>query len=135
MSLFEKLQTLLILVAIGVGLWLGRFPLVASHADAVITPALMLMLFGLFLATPLRDLREGIRNYRFALANIGINFLWVPVFGWILGSIFLQSHAALKIGFIMLLVTPCTDWYIIFTNMARGNVSLSLSVLPINLIL
>lgn len=135
MSFFDKLQTLFMLVAIGVGLGLGHFSLIASHADAIITPALMLMLFGLFLGTPLRDLREGIRNHRFALANIGINFLWVPVLGWILGSIFLQDHVALKIGFIMLLVTPCTDWYIIFTGMARGNVALSLSILPLNLIL
>jgi len=33
------------------------------------------------------------------------------------------------------LVTPCTDWYLLFTGIAKGNVSLSTSVLPINLIL
>src|SRR5699024_12703890 len=42
---------------------------------------------------------------------------------------------ALWIGFIMLMVTPCTDWYLAFTGIAKGNVSLSTSVLPINLIL
>jgi ACR3 family arsenite efflux pump ArsB len=135
MSLLEKLQTLFMLVAIGVGFGLGRYPIVAYHAELLITPALMLMLSGLFLATPIRDLRQGIRNHRFALASLGVNFVWVPVLGWILGSIFLQNHAALKLGFIMLLVTPCTDWYIIFTSMARGNVSLSLSILPLNLVL
>src|SRR5690625_6196124 len=35
----------------------------------------------------------------------------------------------------MLMVTPCTDWYLAFTGIAKGNVSLSTSVLPINLIL
>jgi ACR3 family arsenite efflux pump ArsB len=35
----------------------------------------------------------------------------------------------------MLLVTPCTDWYLIFTGIAHGNVPLGASILPLNLIL
>ena len=35
----------------------------------------------------------------------------------------------------MLIITPCTDWYLIFTKIAKGDLKLSLSILPINLIL
>ena len=35
----------------------------------------------------------------------------------------------------MLMVTPCTDWYLIFTEIAKGNVALSTAILPVNLIL
>lgn len=35
----------------------------------------------------------------------------------------------------MLMVTPCTDWYIIFTGLAKGNVALSTAILPLNLLL
>ena len=35
----------------------------------------------------------------------------------------------------MLILTPCTDWYLVFTKMAKGDLTLSLSILPINLIL
>ena len=35
----------------------------------------------------------------------------------------------------MLILTPCTDWYLVFTKMAKGDLNLSLSILPINLIL
>lgn len=45
------------------------------------------------------------------------------------------DHPALAIGFIMLMVTPCTDWYLIFTGVARGNLALSTAILPLNLIL
>lgn len=31
--------------------------------------------------------------------------------------------------------TACTDWYIIFTGIAKGNTVLSASILPLNLIL
>ena len=35
----------------------------------------------------------------------------------------------------MLMVTPCTDWYLIFTGIAKGNVALGSSILPLNLVL
>jgi ACR3 family arsenite efflux pump ArsB len=35
----------------------------------------------------------------------------------------------------MLLVTPCTDWYLVFTSVSKGNVNLSSTLLPINLFL
>jgi ACR3 family arsenite efflux pump ArsB len=35
----------------------------------------------------------------------------------------------------MLMVTPCTDWYLIFTGIANGNTALGASVLPLNLVL
>ena len=49
------------------------------------------------------------------------------------GGYFLIDHPALWIGFIMLMVTPCTDWYLAFTGIAKG-MCLSTSILPINLI-
>ncbi len=35
----------------------------------------------------------------------------------------------------MLMVIPCTDWYLIFTGIVKGNVALSTAILPLNLIL
>lgn len=64
-----------------------------------------------------------------------INFIWTPLLAYFLGAIFLNQEPALWIGFVMLMVTPCTDWYIVFTNIARGNVPLSASILPLNLVL
>src|SRR5699024_12525363 len=63
------------------------------------------------------------------------NFLVTAVLLWCFGAIFLSGYPSLCISFIMLMVTPCTDWYLAFTGIAKGNVSLSTSVLPINLML
>src|SRR5699024_4270062 len=93
------------------------------------------MLYGLFLTIPLQQLKKAFSNIKFLGANTIINFIWTLVLAWALGSVFLFDHPALWIGFIMLMVTPCTDWYLAFTGIAKGNVSLSTSVLPINLIL
>jgi len=49
--------------------------------------------------------------------------------------IILSVHPAFWIGLIMLMVTPCTDWYLAFTGIAKGNIALSTAILPMNLIL
>lgn len=135
MNLFEKFQTVIILLAVGAGLLLGQFVFFEQHAESFILPFLLLMLYGLFLTIPLRHLKDAFKNLKFLSANTIINFVWTPVLAWSLGAVFLADHPALWIGFIMLMVTPCTDWYLMFTSIAKGNVPLSTSVLPINLIL
>lgn len=61
--------------------------------------------------------------------------MWTPVLAWLIAVVFLADQPVLYIGFIMLMVTPCTDWYLIFTSIAKGNVALSTALLPLNLVL
>jgi len=135
MGLLDKLQTIIILFAVGLGLLLGQVNIIEQYAETLVIPFLFLMLYGFFLTIPLRQLKKAFSNIKFLGANTIINFIWTPVIAWGLGSIFLADYPALWIGFIMLMVTPCTDWYLAFTGIAKGNISLSTSVLPINLIL
>lgn len=135
MGTLDKLQTFIILIAVSLGLLLGQVDTIEQPAETLITPFLLLMLYGLFLTIPLQQLKKAFSNIKFLGANTIINFIWTPVLAWGLGSIFLFDYPALWIGFIMLMVTPCTDWYLAFTGIAKGNVPLSTSVLPINLIL
>ena len=134
MSLFEKLQTVVMLAAVGLGLLAGRFAPAAGFYENLITPALMAMLFGLFLSISLTELKSGFMDLKFTLTSLAVNFLWIPILGWGLGGLFLADSPALRLGYLMLLVTPCTDWYLVFTGLARGNVPLSASILPLNLV-
>lgn len=135
MGILEKLQTFIILLAVGGGLLLGQASFVEHYAESLILPFLILMLYGLFLTIPLGELKKAFRNIKFFSSSTIINFVWSPVLAWALGAVFLSDYPALWIGFIMLMVTPCTDWYLVFTGIAKGNVTLSTSILPINLIL
>ncbi|GAE26889.1 arsenical-resistance protein ACR3 [Halalkalibacter wakoensis JCM 9140] len=135
MNIMERLQTVIILFAVGFGLLLGQFSFIEQYAETFILPFLLLMLYGLFLIIPLKGLKEAFKKIKFLSTSVIINFLWTPLLAWGLGAIFLADHPALWLGFILLLVTPCTDWYLIFTSIAKGNVSLSTSVLPVNLLL
>ncbi len=135
MSIIEKFQSILILIAIGLGLSLSQIPFIETHADSFILPFLLFMLYGLFLTIPLKGLKLAFKDTRFLSTSVILNFLWTPLLAWGLGAVFLSDHPFIWLGFILLLVTPCTDWYLIFTSMAKGNLPLSASVLPVNLIL
>lgn len=135
MNVVNKYQTVIIGLAVILGLLIGQMGEAGNYAEYFIVPFLMIMLFGLFLNIPVKDLLKSFSNIRFFSANIGINFIWTPLFAYGLGYLFLQNELSLWIGFVMLMVTPCTDWYLIFTGTAKGNTALSASILPLNLIL
>lgn len=135
MKTSERIQPLLILLAILIGLLIGQINAMASVADSFIIPALFAMMYGMFLSIPIRDLKTAFLNTKFAISSLVVNFIFTPLLAWALGALFLADYPALWIGFIMLMVAPCTDWYLVFTNIARGNRALTTSILPVNLIL
>ena len=135
MELSEKLEPALIFSSIILGLLLYNVDGLQRISSSLITIFLALMLFALFLDIPLSELRSSFTNIKFTSISLLINFLWTPLFGYFLGNCFLGGNIDLFIGFVMLILTPCTDWYLIFTKMSKGNLPLSLSILPINLVL
>jgi ACR3 family arsenite efflux pump ArsB len=134
MKLLDKIEPLLLLTAVGCGLLLERISVVSSLAKVFIAPFLCCMLIGLFWEAPLKDIRKSFQNVKFTFTSLALNFIWTPFFAWILVGLFMEHTPLLGLGFILLLATPCTDWYLVFTAMARGNLPLSVALLPINLI-
>jgi ACR3 family arsenite efflux pump ArsB len=135
MSLFDKLQPFFVLLSVLVGLILAQIAELAPMASALIVPLLAIMLYATFLPMPLQQVGHAIRNLNVTTASLGMNFLWTPVLAWGLGAVFLRDAPDLWVGLIMLMVTPCTDWYLVFTSVAGGDVSLATALLPFNLIL
>lgn len=135
MENINKFQSLVILFMVALGILLGQIGFVQEYSEYLITPFLMVMLFLVFLQIPLKDILKSSKNLKFTLTAVIINFIWTPFLIFILGKIFLANYPELLIGYIMLMVTPCTDWYLIFTGIAKGNVALGSSILPLNLVL
>jgi ACR3 family arsenite efflux pump ArsB len=136
MSVLSKLQPVFIIFSAFLGVIIGKFnPYFEQYAGNFIEIFLMVMLFFVFLTIDMKLLSKSFMNLRFSLSAFIINFVWTPLFAFVLSKIFLPGKIDLQIGFIMLMVTPCTDWYLIFTGLANGNVTLGSSILPLNLIL
>lgn len=135
MDLIEKLEPVIIFSAVIIGLIFSNVDVIAQNSEHLINIFLCLMLYELFLEVPLNELKDSFKNVKFTSTSLIINFIWTPLFGYFLGSLFLKGNLDIVIGFFMLILTPCTDWYLVFTKMAKGDVKLSLSILPINLVL
>lgn len=135
MKLVEKLEPIIILTAIIIGLIFSNISIISQNTEQLINIFLCLMLFALFLEVPLNRLKNSFKNLKFTLTSLIINFIWTPLFGYFLATLFLKGNIDVLIGFFMLILTPCTDWYLVFTKMAKGDLTLSISILPINLIL
>ena len=135
MDLIEKIEPIILIFAIVIGLISSNIPILSNNTGNLINLFLCIMLYGLFLEVPLKNLKKSFTNIKFTSTTLIINFIWTPLFGYFLGNLFLNGNIDIFIGFFMLILTPCTDWYLVFTKIAKGDLNLSLSLLPINLIL
>lgn len=118
-----------------VGLVAGHFLNgVWDTSNDIIYVSLVLLVYGIALGTPLSAVARSYRNGRFFVIALLDNFVVIPIIGFILALGFLYSTPLIFVGFILYVVNPCTDWFLVFTNMAKGDVPLGLALLPINLI-
>ena len=135
MELSGKLQPVIIIGSACIGLFLGAFTGSGSIWANGIEFFLMLLLYILFLSVDLKKIRHSFLNFRFTAAAVCLNFIFTPVLAYVLGLLFFSGSLDIRIGLLMLLVTPCTDWYLVFTGLGGGDVELGLSILPLNLVL
>ncbi len=131
----EKLQVWMYLVAILGGLLVGaRSPASDAVFEALLWPVLGCLLYATFTQVPLSRLPEAFQDVRFMAAVLFGNFLVIPGFVWALGQL-LPSDPAIRLGVFLVLLVPCTDWFITFTQLGCGDTKRAIAVTPINLLL
>lgn len=130
----ERNQVWLYLAAIVAGLILGSFALgVAPIFERILWPVLAVLLFATFLQTPLLHVRDAFRDGRFMLASVLGNFVFVPLLVWGLLCV-TPGDPALKLGVALVLLAPCTDWFVTFSQLGRGHAASAVAVTPFNLL-
>lgn len=102
----------------------------AAVLETLVTPALILLLFATFLAVPFAELGRALRDLRFLVAVLILNFVFVPVLVFGL-SRFIAHDRALLVGVLLVLLTPCIDYVVVFTRLAGGSASRLLAVSPV----
>jgi len=131
----ERQQVWIYLVAIIAGLVFGSFQFeLATLFEALLWPALGLLLYATFAQVPLLHLNDAFLDHRFIKAVLIGNFILLPLLVWGLVQ-FLPDHPALRLGVLLVLLLPCTDWFITFSQLGGGNVPRAISITPINLLL
>lgn len=129
----ERRQVWIYLVAILAGLALGSaFPGAGARLEALLWPCLGALLYVTFVQVPLLHVRDAFLDRRFMLAVAVGNFVLVPLVVAILLR-WLPDDAALRLGVLLVLLVPCTDWFITFTQLGGGNGARAIAVTPLNL--
>jgi len=135
-GLLDKAQPFILIAAVIVGLIFGGiFPGFSAYSDSILYFVIILLVYSIMLGVPHEKIWSAFKNIKFFSVAIFSNFVIIPLIAWVLALIFLGDHPAVFIGFILYLVTPCTDWFLVFTSMAKGDVPLGLALLPVNLVL
>ncbi|MCW5662345.1 MAG: arsenic resistance protein [Piscinibacter sp.] len=101
--------------------------------EAVVNPALALMLYLTFLQVPMSELKQAFGRVRFLGALLVANFLAVPLLVWVLSQ-FLPDDSLLRLGVLLVLLTPCIDYVVTFSHLGRADARLLLAATPVLLV-
>lgn len=128
---WDRFQVPLYLAAIAAGAVAGLvFPGIAPGLESSIEPVLMLLLFATFLGVPLIEVGRAFRDVRFLGTVLTVNFIGVPLVAWGL-SRFVADDQGLLLGVLLVLLTPCIDYVIVFTGLAGGARARLLAATPL----
>mgnify|MGYP000940838459 CR=1 FL=1 len=130
----ERRQVWIYLAAIAGGLVLGTVaPEIGPRFEVLLWSVPAALLYTTFVQVPLLHVRDAFRDRRFVLAILLGNFVLIPLVLW-LALQWLPGDPALRLGVLLVLLVPCTDWFITFTQLGRGTPARAIAVTPLNLL-
>lgn len=104
----------------------------ARHLEVLVTPAIAVLMYAMFLQIPFLDLHQGLSNRRFISALLLANFIFVPLLVWALTRGLVAP--AILVGALLVLLTPCIDYVVVFTHIGKGDSRLTLAATPVLLL-
>ncbi|OUZ09174.1 bile acid:sodium symporter [Aeromicrobium sp. PE09-221] len=134
-EVLERHQVWCYLGGAGAGLFLGALaPGVAAVAEPLVWPVIALLLFATFTQVPVTALASAVRDRRFLVTSLVANFVVMPPVVWALVSLTPGDDPALRLGLLLVLLVPCTDWFISFTQLGGGDASRATASAPVLLV-
>ena len=131
----EHNQIPIYFVAVLLAAAFGVFAPTSAHGLGIlVTPAIAVLMYAMFLQIPFLDLRQGLGDKRFIAALLLANFILVPLLVWALTR-GLVERPALLVGALLVLLTPCIDYVVVFTHIGKGDSRLMLAATPVLLLL
>ncbi|MDN3520520.1 arsenic resistance protein [Halomonas ramblicola] len=130
----ERWQSWIYLIGILAGLAIGLgLPDVTSHLEAFLWPLLGGLLYATFTQVPLTRLGQGLKDWRFLAALLLGNFVVIP---GVLGGLMtlLPVSPVVQAGVLLVLLVPCTDWFISFTHLGKGDAGRAIAAAPVLLL-
>ncbi len=133
-DLLEQKQIWLYAVALLLGGIMGiSYEEAGDKIAGLISPFIMVLMYSMFTQIPFLELTKAIKNMQFIIALLVGNFLIVPLVVWGLLLVFPQT-APVMVGVCLVLLAPCIDYVVVFTQLGKGNEKLMLAATPLLLL-
>ncbi|MGX6744008.1 bile acid:sodium symporter [Streptomyces peucetius] len=129
----EHHQVAIYLAAMATGALLGWAVPASPGLAHAINPVLGALLFVTFLQVPAAELVRSLRDGRFLSAAVVVNFVVVPLVVAAMFA-FLPADQAVRLGVLLVLLTPCVDYVIVFSGLAGGSSRRLLAATPVLLV-
>lgn len=131
----EKYQVWLYLFAIVMGMVIGWVaPETTDAWEAILWPVLGFLLYTTFTQVPMVHLGPAFRDRRFLIALLAGNFILIPILVAFLLPLVPGADPAVRLGILLVLLVPCTDWFISFTHLGRGDAARAIAAAPVLLV-
>jgi ACR3 family arsenite efflux pump ArsB len=126
-------------LAIVAGLALGSAAAGWTKANAgaiatLTTVAVFFIIYPMMVNVRFEALLRAGRNLRGISIALVFNFIWAPLVGWLLAAVFL-SNPLLALGFLLVMVVPCSSMAIGYTGLSKGDLELATVVVAVSFVL
>ena len=98
--------------------------------EKTIEPIIGILLYSMFCQIPFLELKQALKDLSFFKALLFGNFILIPIVVWILISIF-PTTPIITLGILLVLLTPCIDYVIVFSHLGKGNSKAVLASTPL----
>lgn len=131
----ERYQVLLYVAALSLGAAAGLLaPGMTAPLERLVWPALALLLYATFYQVRPAEALTALRHRRFFGASLTANFVVVPLVAWGLSGL-VPADPAVRLGFFLVLLVPCTDWFVTFSQLGGGQARLAVAIVPLLLLI
>lgn len=136
LSVRDQEKPFILIAAIVVGILLNRFVGgVVQELYGLVNVGLFVVIYAIMLFVEVKDVSRAFKKVKPTTLALLTNFVFTPFFAWFLGWLFLRNYPDLWAGVVLYKLTPCIGWYLIFIDLARGDVPWGVALLPWNLVL
>lgn len=136
LTMRDEAKPFILIGAIGAGIAINRLADGAlTDLDWLVQIGLFAVVFSIMAFVEITGVGRAFRKTKPTVLAVTTNFVIVPLFAWTLGWLVLGDHPDLWAGVILYTLTPCIGWYLIFIDLAKGNMNWGLAMLPIDITL
>ena len=136
LAMRDEAKPFILIGAIGTGIVINRLAGGALTGFGwLVQIGLFAVVFSIMAFVEITGVSRSFRKVKPTAIAVTTNFVIVPLFAWTLGWLILRDHPDLWAGVILYTLTPCIGWYLIFIDLAKGNMDWGLAMLPIDITL